>query len=151
MGVRETRRIIGDFVLSMKELVEETEFEDTIALSAGGWDLPDPHKPSLNPDDGKLAGARHRYFPIPYRIMLPKRILNLICPGRAVSVERPILGPFRDQAPCMAMGEAAGTAVGLAIRKGDSPLPGIDYRELRTELKENECIVDEPAITENPS
>ena len=142
---------LGDFVLTMKDLVDETVFEDTIGFSAGGWDLPDPHEPSLNPDDGKLAGARHRYFPIPYRIMLPKGVLNLVCPGRAVSVERPILGPFRDQAPCMAMGEAAGTAVGLAIRGGDEALSGVDQGELRAELAKNECIVDEAAIAESPS
>lgn len=149
LGVRETRRIIGDFVLSMHDLVEEKDFEDIIGYSAGGWDLPDPHKPSLNPDDGKLAGARHRYFPIPYRIMLPHGVSNLICPGRAVSVERPILGPFRDQAPCMAMGEAAGTAVGLAIAHGDAPLATIEYEALRAEMARNGCIVDELAIPQN--
>ena len=51
--------------------------------------------------------------PIPYRILVPRPVPNLICPGRAVSVERHVLGPLREQAPCMAMRQAAGTAASL--------------------------------------
>ena len=46
--------------------------------------------------------------------MVPETAGNLICPGRAVNCERPVLGPMRVQAPIMAMGQAAGTAAAAA-------------------------------------
>ena len=46
--------------------------------------------------------------PIPYRILVPRPVRNLICPGRAVSVERHMLSPLREQAPCMAIGPGGG-------------------------------------------
>ena len=49
-------------------------------------------------------------FLAPFRVMVPQGCANLLCPGRAISVERDVLGPLRVMAPCMAMGEACGVA-----------------------------------------
>ena len=65
-----------------------------------------------------------------------KQIANLLCPGRAVSVERDVLGPVRVMASCMAMVEAAGTA---AAR------PELSVEALREALRGRGCIVDVPA------
>ena len=106
LGVRETRRIVGDFRLTVQNLVERREVPDTIGFTAYGWDLPDPIKPSHQPMT-QAPNKRIAITPIPCRVLLPRPVRNLICPGRAVSVERHVLGPLREQAPCMAMGQAA--------------------------------------------
>ena len=124
-------------MLTVEDLHEGKEFEDTIGFSAYGWDLPDPNRPSDNPSHGR----KREITPIPYRVMVPSPVENLICPGRAICVERPVLGPLRVMAPCMAMGEAAGQAAGMAVR-GKIAFADVDVRALRTGLQENGAIVD---------
>ena len=148
LGVRETRRIRGDFFLTMQDFADGVEFPDVVAYAAGSWDLPDPKKPSTNPSEGARMGLKS-ILPIPYRIVLPRPIKNLACPGRTVSVERPILGPYRDQAPCMATGEAAGTAAALALTDNRA-LVEVDFTELRETIRANGGIVDEADIERNP-
>jgi hypothetical protein len=80
------------------------------------------------------------YTPIPYKIMLPTPIQNLICPGRAVSVERDVLGPLRVMAPVMAMGEAAGVAAIQVVSEYKS-FADIDFETLRNTLHENGAII----------
>ena len=140
IGIRETRRIVADYVLTVADVVAGRAFDDTIGLSAFGWDLPDPFKPSCQPMTEKRV-AKPPFTPIPYRVMVPRPVRNLICPGRAVSCERDVLGPLRVMAPCMAMGEAAGLAAGQVVR-GCGSFADVDVRGLRAELKAAGAIVD---------
>jgi glycine/D-amino acid oxidase-like deaminating enzyme len=138
LGVRETRRIVGDYVLSVDDLITGKAFADTIGLSGYGWDLPDPKRPSHQP----MHGVKAPYpTPIPYRVMVPRAVQNLICPGRAVSVERDVLGPLRVMAPVMAMGEAAGLAAVQVVARGLA-FAEVDVPRLRAELKTQGAIVD---------
>ena len=89
------------------------------------------------------SGTKPALTPIPYRIMLPRPVTNLICPGRAVSVERDVLGPLRVMAPCMAMGEAAGVAAAAVAAQGRR-FADVDTRELRAELARRGAIVGRP-------
>ena len=139
-GVRETRRIIGDYVLTVDDLASGKQFSDTIGFTSYGWDLPDPKKPSYQPMHEKNV-RKSPLTPIPYRIMVPRPIENLLCPGRAVSVERDVLGPLRVMAPCMAMGEAAGVAARQVVHKS-IPFFNVDTRELREELRQSGAVVD---------
>ena len=139
LGVRETRRIVADFQLTVADLAAGSEFPDTIGFTAYGWDLPDPIRPSYQPLHDKPARKKD-VTPIPYRVMLPRPVRNLICPGRAVCVERDVLGPMRVQAPCMAMGEAAGTAAALIGAGGG--FADVDGALLRSRLREQGAIVD---------
>lgn len=141
LGVRETRRIVGDFQLTILDLYNEVAFPDVIGYAAYGWDLPLPDQPSVNPDIGKERGIRRTITPIPYRVMLPRPIENLICPGRAISVERDILGPLRVMAPCMAMGEAAGTACAQVVHRHIG-FAQVNISLLRDTLKSNNAIID---------
>jgi hypothetical protein len=79
--------------------------------------------------------------PIPFGIMAPRALDNLICPGRAVSVERDVPGPLRVMAPCMAMGEAAGQAA-IQVVERSIAFREIDVERLRQELRDQGAIVD---------
>jgi glycine/D-amino acid oxidase-like deaminating enzyme len=129
LGVRETRRIVGRYVLTAEDLAAGMEFDDVIGYSTWGSDIPDPKRPSVNPDRLRIRGGK----PIPYRIMVPQPIENLICPGRAVSTDRIVLGSIRVMSPCMAMGQAAGRAAVQVVQDNVS-FAQVDTRTLREQL-----------------
>ncbi len=151
LGIRETRRIRSNFCLRVNDLGEGREFEDTVGFSMYGWDLPDPHRPSLQPmvdeSNGKFINKVNKvlYTPIPYRVMVPQPVRNLLCPGRAVCVERDVLGPLRVMAPCMAMGEACGVASAQIVRDRVSAAE-VDVSSLRNRLREVGAKVDRQAL-----
>lgn len=124
LGVRETRRISAEYMMTMDDLVkwmgDRSHISDVIGFSTWGFDLPDPHKPSVNPGVERKDLPRPKGKPIPYRVMVPRLIKNLICPGRAISVERMLLGSLRVMSPCMVMGQAAGTAAAQVVANNTS-------------------------------
>ena len=141
LGIRETRRIVGDFVYTVEDLVDAKDFEDTIGFSGYWWDLPDPRRPSSQPMEERKVSMPRLYTPIPYRVMVPRPIRNVICPGRAISVERDVLGPLREQAPCYAMGHAAGLAAAQVALEGLT-FSTVEVPRLRSDLKAQGAIVD---------
>lgn len=142
LGVRETRRLLGEYVLTVAEVSGGTGFPDTIGFSAYGWDLPDPKRPSYQPmHEAKVA--KPSVTPIPYRILLPRPVTNLICPGRAVSVEREVLGPLRVMAPCMVMGQAAGVAAAQASARA-AVMADVEIPGLQAALREAGAILEWP-------
>jgi glycine/D-amino acid oxidase-like deaminating enzyme len=151
LGIRETRRIAGEYKMTVEDLSLDREFDDCIGFSMYGWDLPDPEKPSLQPmANDEKTGYTYKVrkglcTPIPYRIMVPKTVKNLICPGRAVSVERQVLGPVRVMAPCMAMGEAAGTACAQVTGNNVSFID-VNISELKQKLRKYGVILDREAL-----
>ncbi len=151
LGIRETRRIKGDFSLRVADLREGPELPDTVGFSMYGWDLPDPHRPSVQPlvdeSTGKYIDKVQKTLstPIPYRILVPRPVTNLLCPGRAVSVERDVLGPLRVMAPCMAMGEACGTAAAQMVRDKIAAAD-VSVPRLKARLREMGAIVDRQAL-----
>ncbi len=146
LGVRETRRIRGDYYYTVGDVMAQREFPDTIGFSGYSFDLPDPQKPSHQPLHEDKVRAPY-LIPIPYRIMVPKPVENVICPGRAVSVERDVLGPLRVMAPCYAMGEAAGIAAVMSVGSGGS-FGSVNINQLRAQLRDGGAIVDTGAVVE---
>jgi hypothetical protein len=141
LGIRESRRLDGAFRLTVNDLLEGRPFDDTIGFSAYGWDMPDPSRPSYQRMHGEGKEIRSGRVPIPYRIMLPRPVTNLLCPGRAVSAEREVLGPLRVMAPCMAMGQAAGTAATLASRTSAPVFSEVNTTLLRKTLTDVGALV----------
>ena len=137
LGIRETRRIVGQYTLTVADVVEGIHHTDTIALTGFGWDLPDPGKTSHQPMFGK--GINLPYIEVPYRSLIPIGIDNLIVAGRCISIERQVLGPVRIQPACFATGQAAGIAAVLALN--EIPFTKINTDDLRRSLVENSAIV----------
>ncbi|MFO7636477.1 MAG: FAD-dependent oxidoreductase [Clostridia bacterium] len=138
-GIRETRRIQGEYVLRVEDVTSGEEVPDCVALSSYGWDLPDPKRPSHQPMEGRGGEIKGGLVRIPYRALVPRPVENLVMAGRCISVERDVLGPVRVMGPCMGTGQAAGLATLLAFRH-DIPYREVDAGELAYELDLDGCI-----------
>lgn len=118
IGVRETRRLIGQYVLTADDILSARKFNDAVADS--NWPI-DIH-PSKFRRDGVTPSLRHPpkndYYQIPLRSLLPKEneIKNLIVAGRCLSATFEAQGSARIQSNCWAMGEAAGTLAAKRIK-----------------------------------
>lgn len=125
IGVRETRRIRGDHVLTLDDIESGRRFDDAVVRAK--WGHTDVH----DPDTGKWTYSLiEGPYEIPYRSLLPKGIDNLLVSGRCISVSHEALATVRIIPLCMATGQAAGVAAGIVVRNGLSPRR-IDIAELR--------------------
>ena len=143
IGIRETNRILGEYTLTVEDLITAKDFEDGIALSAYGWDLPNPKHPSHQPFEG--VKRKSKYTQIPYRCLVPKGLDNVIVAGRCISVEREVLGPVRVMGPCIAMGCAAGIASAMALSDGMRYID-VDEKTLRNKIVDHGGFVDRNQI-----
>ena len=136
VGIRESRRIEGLYTLTEDDVMERYQFED--AVMACGYPL-DMHSPGGDSDDSWFEFPLG-YYQIPYRCLVPKRVDNLLLAGRCISVTHEALSAVRVMIPCMAMGEAAGTAAALAVRNGVPP-GAVDVVALREQLRRQGAFI----------
>ncbi len=111
IGVRETRRIQGEYTVTEQDAINGTHFPDVVAISSNP--MPSYH--------GQRFFFVHEGFDIPYRSLVPKKIEGLVLTGRCISCEQ---GPFqsaRSMAPAMAVGHASGCAAALAAKGNIAP------------------------------
>lgn len=111
-GVRESRRIIGDYVLTEEDVLSGRRVEDSIGRCAYPIDLHDPRGRSVDFTQISEGG----YYDIPYRCLIPQEVENLLVAGRCISTTHLALGSVRCITGCFVCGEAAGTAAALSIR-----------------------------------
>lgn len=136
IGVRESRMIVGDYVLTERDCVECVKFEDGIA--ACNYDI-DIHNP-------EGSGTSHHYFEpgtyytIPYRSLIPKNADNMLVAGRCISSDHGAQASYRIMPVVCCIGEAAGTAIGLAHKGKLSPRQ-VDVKKLQERLKENGAYI----------
>lgn len=130
IGIRESRRILGEYVLTADDVLSGRRFEDGIARSAYPIDI---HAPE--PDEAHVDGflAEGQSYDIPYRCLVPLRVDNLLVSGRCISTTHEAHGSTRVSPNCMAFGQAAGTAAALAVQLGVLPRD-LDCRVLRGTL-----------------
>ena len=123
MGVRETRRIIGEYAISEEDILAHRNYLDTIAI---GYSIENPGVEGHSPDGGegsehdiahRKAIAQIIRYEIPYRCLIPKRIEGLLVSGRCISATHTGSKYIRSMSSCMYTGQAAGTAA------ASSPLP----------------------------
>ena len=121
-GRRESRRFMGDYILTEKDMLGYKHFSDAIAY--GGWSL-DEHCPGgiLSLDQRPSYFHEHfvRPYEIPFRCIYSKNIENLFFAGRNVSVSHIALSSTRIIGTCCLMGQAAGLAAAMCIEKKVSP------------------------------
>ena len=136
IGVRESRMIVGDYVLTEQDCRNCVKFEDAIA--ACNYDI-DIHNP-------EGTGTSHYYFPageyytIPYRSLIPKGAENVLVAGRCISSDHGAQASYRIMPVVCCIGEAAGSAVGLAVKQ-NCTVREVDVKELQNELKSNRAYI----------
>ena len=137
MGIRESRHVLGDFVLPVQDLIDGKIPDDTIALSANSIDV---HGAGGNPMGGLYMPIKKDMYGIPFRVLLPKGVDNLMTAGRCISAESAAAGAIRVMPPAMAMGQAAGVGAALALKGGTQPR-NLDPQDVRKVLLEQKAFL----------
>lgn len=135
LGVRETRRFHGDYVISDMDVEKGARFDDVVVHRA--WFLIDIHNPA---GGGQAEGHSQPATPydIPYRALLPQKVDNLLLSGRCISGTHRAHASYRVMAVCMATGQAAGTAAALSVKAGAAPRD-VDVKSIQTALEKSGC------------
>jgi FAD-dependent oxidoreductase family protein len=137
LGIRETRRVVGDYMLSGEDVLGCASFEDSIGVN--GW-----------PMEQHVAGDVVFKFPpipesrgfneLPYRMLVPDGVDNLLMAGRCASMTHEGQSAARVSGACFAMGEAAGSAAALALTGNTIPRD-IVVEKLQQALKEQGAFI----------
>ena len=153
-GKRESRRYLGDHLLTQNDVRAEARFDDVVAY--GGWPMDDHHPGGL-----RWRGVPTIFheapspFGIPYRSLYSRNVPNLFFAGRNISVTHAALSSTRVMATCAILGQAVGTAAALATHAGLPPRAISQRRiaELQQALMADDCYLpwqrrDVPALTQ---
>ncbi|EFK96522.1 FAD dependent oxidoreductase [sediment metagenome] len=132
IGIRESRRILGDYVLTGQDVQGAARFPDAVARGIYTLDI---HNPTEVGKPSALIELEKPYD-IPYRCLVPRGVEGLLVAGRCISGDHIALSSYRIQSHCMAMGQAAGTAAALAAAAGKRPRE-LDVGLLRRRLGED--------------
>ena len=117
VGVRETRHILGDYVLTADDILNGKRFAGVIARSAFPIDIHEPGGPGQR-FDGVLHGEAYE---VPYQSLVPQKVEQLLVAGRAISATHEAAGAIRSMPCCFLTGQAAGVAAAVAIRTQTTP------------------------------
>lgn len=137
VGVRESRKLKGEHILTAQELKDCTRFEDAIAL--GNYDI-DIHNPAGS-GTSHYYFADGKYYTIPYRSLLPKEISNLLVAGRCISATHEAQASVRIMPICATLGQAAGTAAAVAKQTGTN-VRNVDVSKVQALLRKNGAAID---------
>ncbi len=142
VGVRETRHIIGDYMLTEDDVLEGRAFPDGIACGTFAIDI--------HPPDGQqqiFSGSGKSVYEIPYRSCTPIGFDNLLVAGRCISATHAAFGSARVMATSMGIGQGVGTAAAIAVRAGQTTRQ-VDTAALRTALiEQGQYLIDPRAET----
>jgi len=135
VGVRESRRIQGEYKLTLDDIKEKRQFEDAVVRAK--WAHSDNHS-------GKDMKWSFEFFEgpywIPYRVMLPQKVDNLLVTGRSISATREAMASIRIMPICSSIGEAAGAAAAIAVQNGVTPRC-VDTAELKQSLQKQNVVL----------
>jgi len=127
LGIRESRRIIGDYVFTEDDVESLRRFEDAIVSNHGGIEI---HSTNGNGTDIRELGPK-AFYQVPYRSIIAKGFLNLLMAGRCFSANHAGLSAARNIAYCIALGEAAGAAAAYLCKKNKTDVRQIDIAWLQ--------------------
>ena len=129
-GIRESRRVVGEYHITAEELVEGKRFDDVIVHKAEF--IVDIH----NPAGAGQAEAKIQYvtpYDLPYGCFVPKKIDGILTAGRCISGTHRAHASYRVMSICMAMGQAVGVAAAMCARQGCTPR-NLNVKALQAEL-----------------
>lgn len=129
LGIRESRRVHGDYLLTADDVVTGATFADAVAM--GGYHI-DIHRP----DGSWVDSTAVQPYDIPLRSLTAKGIDNLLIAGKCVSASHEALASTRVIPTCMAQGQAAGTAAALGVARNLTPRE-VSYSALRDRLRQD--------------
>jgi hypothetical protein len=144
VGVRESRRLTADYVLTEDDVKGQRQFEDNICYGAFFIDIHHLDGPGM--DEESWLPPRGFKYHIPYRCLVPQGVENLLAAGRCISVTHLALGSIRVMAQCFGTGEAAGVAAALSIQDGVTPRH-VDVKKVQSLLRERGGIISDEDIT----
>lgn len=138
IGVRETRRMLGDYQLTAQDCLEGRKFDDGICKVGYPIDIHDPDsgKTLFTPiqgDDGS--------YDIPYRCLLPQKVEGLLLAGRCISTTHEAMASTRTMVTGMMVGQAAGIAAAISLKDGKG-LRAVDAGALRADLRKQGAHLD---------
>ena len=142
-GIRESRRLLGDYLLTENDILSNTVFDDAVAY--GGWPV-DNHTPRGLFDFDRMPAQVFEFkglYTIPYRCYYSRNISNLLMAGRCISTTKLGMASTRVMGTCSVGGQAAGTAAAIAVREKCTPRDvGIHHiRTLQQTLLKNDCFI----------
>lgn len=135
IGIRETRRIVGEYVLTEDDVLQGRRFDDAIARSAYPVDVHDPKGTGTI-----FAQVKNKYYEIPYRCLVPLNIDNLLVAGRCISSTVKAIASARVMITAMSLGQAAGVAAALSCKDGVIPR-NEDVNKVREALKDQRAML----------
>jgi hypothetical protein len=132
IGIREGRRIIGDYVLTEEDIIQDERhkrFPDGVTVATSQIDFHSLTRPGS-------IGWRQAVLPynIPFRCLIVKGLANLLMAGKCISGDQVAQSSYRMTPTCCGMGQAAGTAAALALEHGVEDIRDIRVTQLRAEL-----------------
>ncbi|HLL88413.1 MAG TPA: FAD-dependent oxidoreductase [Tepidisphaeraceae bacterium] len=143
IGIRETRRVVGDYVLTLDDYVARRTFDDEVCRNSYFIDVHWAADEIANDverfekwDKACLRYGKGESHGIPYRCLVPRDLKNVLVAGRGISCEQVVQGSVRVMPVCLAMGEAAGTAAAMAAGGHDGSVRAVDTTRLRSRLRE---------------
>jgi hypothetical protein len=141
-GKRESRRYVGDHILTQNDVRSEGRFDDMVAY--GGWPMDDHHPAGFNyPGKPTIFHEAPSPFGIPYRCLYSKNIDNLFFAGRNISATHAAMSSTRVMATCSTLGQAVGTAAAIAAKNNLSPRGIYESKinELKETLMDGDCYL----------
>lgn len=142
-GYRESRRLVGDYLLNENDVRANRIFEDAVAY--GGWPM-DGHVPGGIRDLGSVPSKIYNFdgvYTIPYRCFYSKNVPNLMMAGRDISTTKMAFGSTRVMGTCAVGAQAAGTAAAMAVRRRCTPreVGKRHIGELQQALLKDDCYI----------
>lgn len=128
LGIRESRRICGEYTLTKEDYMNRADFDDAIAHYSYPIDM---HSTTLEKQEQEEKEQEYKnskyqngeYYGVPYRCLIPKGFKNLAVAGRTISADRSMMASVRIMSLCFATGQAAGTAAALGVKEGSDLSP----------------------------
>ena len=136
IGIRESRKVVGEYVLTEDDVLSLARFDDAIATANYAIDI---HSPTGSGTRWHEFG-NGKWYEIPYRCLIPKGMKNLLVAGRCISSTHEAQSSYRIMPFCCELGQAAGTAVGVA-KSDNSDVRDIDVKKLQEKLRADGMII----------